>query len=114
MIDFWVSSGHLLLDKDARGLLVVTDAFLKLYLARPELVPPEDACAAEIGLHVRLMAEPRTRVEAAALTSIKDADARENWQAMLGFRDLLLRHSSLEAAYLDLMRNGVGRTPPLF
>ena len=114
MIDFWVSSGHLLLDKDERGLLVPTDDFLKLYLARPELVPPQDACAAEIALHARLLDNPRARVEAARIDKIADADARENWRMMVGFRDLLLRHSSLEAAYLELMRKGVGKTPPLF
>ena len=33
---------------------------------------------------------------------------------MLAFRDHLLRHKTLEAAYVDLVRSGVGRTPPLF
>jgi len=33
---------------------------------------------------------------------------------MLAFRDLLLRHRTLEAAYLTLTREGLGRTPPLF
>ena len=47
MKDFWLSSGHHLLDRDERGHLVVTDEFLKAYLARPELLPPADACAAE-------------------------------------------------------------------
>lgn len=114
MIDFWVSSGHLLLDKNEQGLLAVTDDFLKLYLARPELMPPEEACAAERALHAKLLATPRTKVPAADLEAMADADARENWQMMLAFRDRLLAHSSLEAAYLDMMRNGVGRTPPLF
>lgn len=114
MIDFWVSSGHLLLDKDARGLLVATDEFLKLYLARPELVPPPEACAAEAGLHARLLAEPRARVENETIAVIADADARENWRLVLAFRDSLLRHDSLEGAYLAMMRNGVGDTPPLF
>lgn len=114
MIDFWVSSGHLLLDKNEHGLLVPTDDFLKLYLARPELIPPKDACAAEIALHARLLDNPRAHVDAQRIDKIADADARENWHVMLGFRDLLLRHASLEAAYLELMRKGVGRTPPLF
>jgi len=114
MIDFWVSSGHLLLDKDATGQLVVTDEFLKLYLARPELVPPEEACAAEIALHARLLGDPRRVVDAGMIDALADPDARDNWRMMLGFRDRLLRHASLEAAYLALMREGVGRTPPLF
>ena len=33
---------------------------------------------------------------------------------MIAFRDLLLRHRTLEAAYLALVREGLGRTPPLF
>ncbi|WP_204267368.1 DUF6352 family protein, partial [Escherichia coli] len=48
------------------------------------------------------------------LTAIEDPDARENWELMIAFRDQLLRHGTLEAAYLDLVRRGVGRTPPLF
>ena len=30
------------------------------------------------------------------------------------FRDRLLGHDTLEAAYLDLVRNGARGTPPLF
>ena len=41
MKDFWVASGHHLLDRDDAGRLRLTDAFLKAYLARPELLPPE-------------------------------------------------------------------------
>lgn len=114
MIDFWVSSGHLLLDKNEQGLLVPTDDFIKLYLARPELVPPEEACAAERELYQRLMSAPRASVAASDIEAIADADARENWQVIVAFRDFLLRHASLEAAYLELMRKGVGKTPPLF
>ncbi len=33
---------------------------------------------------------------------------------MVNFRDHLLRHKTLEAAYLDLVRRSVGNTPPLF
>jgi hypothetical protein len=33
---------------------------------------------------------------------------------MVAFRDHLLRHPTVEAAYLALVRRGVGRTPPLF
>ena len=51
--DFWLSCGHHLLDRDSRGRLAVTDDFLKAYFARPELLPPEDACAAELDLSRR-------------------------------------------------------------
>jgi len=114
MKDFWLSCGHHLLDRDAGGGLVVTDEFLKAYLARPELAPPPEACVVEKTLHAALLADPRRPVETADIKAIADADARENWELMIRFRDLLLAHPTLEAAYLALMRQGAGRTPPLF
>jgi hypothetical protein len=114
MKDFWLSCGHHLLDRDAGGGLVITDEFLKAYLARPELAPPPEACVVEKTLHAALLADPRRLVEAGDITAITDADARENWELMIGFRDVLLAHPTLEAAYLALMRHGAGRTPPLF
>ena len=115
MKDFWISSGHHLLDRDEAGRLLVTDAFLKAYLARPELVPPEDACEAERRLHHELlMHHPRRPVEREEIAAIEDADARENWTFMIDFRDLLLSAPTLEAAYLALARGSAGNTPPLF
>ena len=40
MTDFWLSCGHHFLDRNESGGYVVTDDFLKVYLARPELLPP--------------------------------------------------------------------------
>jgi hypothetical protein len=114
MKDFWLSCGHLLTDRDAGGGLLVTDELLKVYLARPELKPPPEACAAERRLHAALLERPRRRVAAQEIGAIVDADARQNWDLMIAFRDRLLRQKTLEGAYLDLVRNGVGRTPPLF
>jgi len=114
MNDFWLSSGHHLLDRDTGGGLVVTDEFLKAYLARPELTPPPEACVVERTLHAALLADPRRPVEAADIAAIADPDARENWELMIAFRDRLLAQPTLEAAYLSLMRAGAGRTPPLF
>jgi hypothetical protein len=114
MRDFWLSCGHHLLDRDAGGGLKVTDDFLKAYLARPELIPPPEACVVERTLHAALMADPRRPMSAEDIAAITDADARENWQLMIGYRDHLVRHPTLEAAYLALVRQGVGRTPPLF
>ncbi len=114
MNDFWISSGHHLLDRDGGGGLVVSDEFLKLYLARPELVPPPEACAVEKTLHAALLTDPRRPVAASDIAAIADADARENWQMLIAFRDRLLRYPTLEAAYVDLVRNGLGKTPPLF
>ena len=114
MTDFWHSCGHHFLDRDESGGYVVTDDFLKVYLARPELVPPPDACLAERDLHTMLIGDPRRSVATSEIVAIADADARENWEMLIAFRDHLLRHKTLEAAYVDLMRRGVGRTPPLF
>ncbi|MET4220820.1 hypothetical protein ACVWWG_006305 [Bradyrhizobium sp. LB7.2] len=114
MKDFWITCGYHLLDHNASGWLVVTDEFLKAYFARPELMPPEDACKVERWLHRELLADPRRAVAAAEIAAIADADARENWQFVLAFRDLLLRQPTLEAAYLALVRSGSVNLPPLF
>jgi hypothetical protein len=114
MNDFWISCGHHLLDRNESGGLVVTDEFLKAYFVRPELMPPDDACEVERRLHRELLAEPRRPVEASEVADIADADARENWQFVLAFRDLLLRHATIEAAYLALVRGGSNHLPPLF
>ena len=114
MNDFWIACGHHLLDRDEGGGLRVTDDFLKAYFARPELMPPEDACPVERRLHRELLAEPRQMVGADEIAAIVDADARENWRFVLAFRDLLLRHPTLEAAYLASVRSGANDLPPLF
>jgi hypothetical protein len=111
--DFWLSCGHHLLDRDGDGRLLVTDEFLKAYLARPELAPPPEACAAERALHQRLLADPRRPVGRAQIHAIADADARENWELMLALRDQLVRHATLEAAYLDIVRRNA-KFPHLF
>ena len=113
MRDFWLSCGHHLLDRLEGGGLVVTDDFLKVYLARPELTPPADACVVEKTLHAALMADPRRPVSSDEIAAIADADARENWQVMIAFRDRLLRHATLEAAYLDIVRSGA-KVPHIF
>jgi hypothetical protein len=114
MKDFWLSCGHHLLDRDAGGGLLVSDEFLKVYLARPELAPPPDASEGERALHAALLADPRKIIDARDIAAITDADARENWELMIAFRDHLLRHPTIEAAYAGLAREGSGRTPPLF
>jgi hypothetical protein len=105
--DFWLSCGHHLLDRDAAGRLLVTDEFLKAYLARPELVPPPDACAVEQTLHRAVLRQPRLPIPAAQIAAIADADARDNWQMMIAWRDHLVRYGSLEAAYLAIVRRNI-------
>jgi hypothetical protein len=111
--DFWLSCGHHLLDRDDGGGLLVTDEFLKAYLARPEITPPADACAAERALHRALLADPRELVDPGRIAGIADDDARENWQVMIAFRDHLARHRTLEAAYLDIVRRSL-KFPHIF
>ena len=106
MKDFWQSCGFHLLDRGEGGGLAVTDEFLKVYFARPEITPPNDACAAERELHARMLADPRRVVEPGEIDAIADADARENWQILLSFRDHLAAHRTIEAGYLDIVRHG--------
>jgi hypothetical protein len=113
MREFWVSSGHHLTRRTEGGGLAVTDEFLMAYLARPELMPPEEACHAEQALHRSLMENPRRPVSPGDIAAMADADARENWSFMIGFRDRLLAAPSIEAAYLSLVRDGAA-VPPLF
>lgn len=112
MRDFWLSCGHHLLDRDQDGRLRVTDEFMKVYFARPELAPPSDACVVERTLHGLLLADPWHSVTAAQIDAIADADARENWHHMIALRDHLASHRTLEAAYLALVRDNI-RLPPI-
>jgi hypothetical protein len=114
MKDFWIACGYHLLDHNSNGALVVTDEFLKAYFARPELKPPDDACAVEQRLHQELLAYPRRTVAAEEVVAIADPDARENWQFVLAFRKILLHEPTVEAAYLELVRSGCIELPPLF
>jgi hypothetical protein len=112
--EFWVSSGHVLLQRTVTGELGVTGEFLKAFYARPEVLPPPEACDAERALHARLMIAPSDPVAEAEIAAMQDPDARENWAILIAFRDLLVASGTVEAAYLRLVRDGMGRTPPLF
>jgi hypothetical protein len=114
MKDFWIACGHHLTDRADGGGLLVSDDLLKAWLARPELVPPEEACAAERRLHTMLLADPRRAMPACEIAAIAEPDARENFSVWLAFRDRLLKAPTIEAAYLDLARNGAGGVPPIF
>jgi len=104
--DFWLACGHHLLDRDADGRLPITNQLLKAYLARPELTPPTEACATERNIHRALLADPRMPVAPSLLAAIADRDARENWQLMMDWRDFLVGHATLEAAYVELVGRG--------
>ncbi len=113
MREFWVASGHHLTRQRRDGWLEVTDEMVLAYLARPEVLPPEDACFAERALHARLTRAPRSALGPAEIAALADADARENWERLIGFRDRLLAAGSVEAAYLAIVRAG-GEMTPLF
>ena len=109
--EFWTASGHQLCDRDAAGRLLPTPDLWRAFLARPELLPPAEACAAERALHAQLLATPLAAADPAPLA---DADARENWQVFLGFRDRVQAAGTLEAAWCALYRGDVRGVPPLF
>lgn len=113
MTDFWGASGHHLCDRDAQGRFVATPALWRAFLARPELVPPEEACDAERLLHAALLQDPLQVVTPARLAALADADARENFAHFLAFRDRVLAQATLEAAWLALYRQGVAGVPPI-
>ncbi len=94
--------------------LVVGDDFLRAYMRRPEIAPVAESCAAERALHAALLAEPRRPTSEAELAAISDADARENYQVWLSFRDRLPPAETLEDAYLKLFLEQVPGVPALF
>lgn len=114
MREFWVASGHHLTRRADHGGLVATPELIMAYLARPELMPPADACEAERNLHAGLLVDPLRPVSSEDIAALADADARENWTFMMAFRDRLIAAPSLEAVYTTLARNGVGDLPPIF
>jgi hypothetical protein len=111
--DFWQSCGYNRLRKGADGRLVVTDDYLRLYYARPELAPVAESCPAERALHSSLLRNPRSSVTEAEIAALADPDARENYRVFLRFRGRLLAAETLEACYFDLFRGDIA-VPPDF
>lgn len=56
------------------------------------------------------MEEPRRRID---VSSIKDADARHNYEVVLRFRDRLVAAGTVEGAYLGLFKGPID-VPPIF
>ena len=114
MPDFWRSSGYHLLES-ANDRLLVTNAFLRAYLMRPEVRPVAESCAAERTLHARLLDAPRALVPSDEIDMLADNDARENYRTLLAFRDCLLGAETIEDVYLKLfLKPGPTPIPPLF
>lgn len=113
MADFWTSCGYNLLRRRPDGRLIVTDDYLRLYYARPELAPVPESCPAERALHASLLANPRREVTDAEIAAIADPDAQENYRVMLRFRGQLLAAETVEAFYFKLFQDDVA-VPPDF
>lgn len=112
--DFWPACGYTRLQRNERGWLAVTPAYLAGLLERPELALVPESCRAERALHTRLRADPLHRPSAEALARFQDADARDNYRLFLAWRDSLVAAGTLEGCYLQLMRSGRIELPPLF
>ncbi|MBZ0215969.1 MAG: DUF6352 family protein [Fimbriimonadaceae bacterium] len=112
--DFWKSAGMHLLERNADGWLTVTPDYLRAYYTRPEIHPVEESCKSEHALFNALMADPFRAVEEREISGIIDDDTRANYRVVLDFRDILIRHKTLEAAYLAMMKASDIRIPPLF
>ena len=116
MTELWPSSGYQLLQRDAQGRMNITDDFLRAYLKRPEIAPVEESLDAERDLHGELLANPRLSVAPARLAALGDADAQENYQVVLSFRDRLIQAGTVEACYRGLFggEQPAVPVPPLF
>lgn len=91
-----------------------TGNWLRAYLFRPELAPVEESCPAERALHERLVEDPAATIDDAVLDDLADADAGANYKTFRTYRDRLLAKPTIEAAYLDMIENGIDGIPPLF
>ena len=89
-------------------------AFVRGLMTLPQLALVEESCAAEHALHEALVGDPLRPVAAGELDALADADARDNYAVLLGFRDALVQAGTLEAWYLALMRAGRVAVPALF
>jgi hypothetical protein len=66
-------------------------------------VPPPEACDAERDLHCSLLRNPGQLVAASQIAAIADGDVRE----IVAWRDHLMKHPTLEAAYLEMIRHNL-------
>jgi hypothetical protein len=110
----WPYTQWTTLERDAQGWHRPTAAWWQAFFARPELALVPESCKAERRLHAALQVEPLRPVTPLELAALKDADARENWQHALAFRDAAQAAGTLEGWLLRLFRGGPITLPPLF
>jgi len=94
--------------------LLVTDAFLRTYLLRPELNLLPESCQMERALHQRLTDNPRASISPTEIATMADSDIAVNYQVWLRYREKLLLASSLESFYMGLFKGAGVDVPPLF
>lgn len=114
MRDFWRSAGLHLVEIGPEGWLKITPQLLLAYWTRPEIHPIETSCAEEIRLHEELLADPFMPVDETRLGQLADPDARDNYRAVLAFRELLTEAGTVEGAYLKFALGGGINIPPVF
>ncbi|MCX7238567.1 DUF6352 family protein [Polynucleobacter sp.] len=114
MTNYWANSAYKTLTISPDRQLLVTDDFLRTYMARPELALVPESCPAERALHQRLTDNPRAEVVEADIAAMADEDIQENYRVWLRYRARLLSASSLEAFYMSLFKGEGVDVPPLF
>lgn len=114
MRPFWKSAGYHLVERETNGWLRVTPDLVRAYLTRPEIHPVEESCEVEHRLFEQLMTDPYSTIEETDLAAMADPDTADNYRVVLGFRDHLLEHKTVEGAYAALFRAGSIAIPPVF
>ncbi|QWD68689.1 hypothetical protein AOC21_01935 [Polynucleobacter sp. VK25] len=114
MKNYWANSAYSTLAISPDRQLLVTDDFLRTYMARPELALVPESCSNERALHQRLTDNPRDEVSEAEIAAMADLDIQENYRVWLRYRARLLSASSLESFYMSLFKGEGVDVPPLF
>jgi hypothetical protein len=86
MPNYWSTSGFDTLKVNVDRHLVVTDDFLRTYLARPELSLIPQSCPQERAIHQRLLNTPRDEISQAEIEKIAHADVQANYEIWFRYR----------------------------
>lgn len=114
MTNYWPHCAYKTLLVGQDNQLLVTDAFLRTYLLRPELNLLPESCQMERALHQRLTDNPRASISPTEIATMADSDIAVNYQVWLRYREKLLLASSLESFYMGLFKGAGVDVPPLF